>query len=253
MLWGKKETHELYATYGRANAFGTGGFSPLTRNLCSHATLQKSHHCPRCKKAPVTSCYEFPDPHFGFCSVWVTHQGKRERCGERFTVWSAGCGKHPKTQGYNSAFYRAARGEDVDMAEFSDPETRVSKKPEGNNNANFTTMIAKAAEKFLSDHGYIPHNFNGLCYAEYAKVEARSRQAVGEDRPVGKAEDRTQDFAVIRSGATFGNKLRRSLVPQGTKKQALEVPRTPAANIQKTKEQIMKEVIDRVSRNLAKN
>ncbi|KAI4673924.1 uncharacterized protein J4E88_008391 [Alternaria novae-zelandiae] len=69
-----------------------GDFNP---NICNKNTLKVlglTHHCKDCKAPPSKKC--FWQLHFAFC----------DECGERFTVWSKGCGKHPYSHGYNIIF-----------------------------------------------------------------------------------------------------------------------------------------------------
>ncbi|KAI4604881.1 hypothetical protein J4E83_010929 [Alternaria metachromatica] len=69
-----------------------GDFNP---NICNKNTLKVlglTHHCKDCKAPPQKKC--FWQLHFAFC----------DECGERFTVWSRGCGKHPYSHGYNIVF-----------------------------------------------------------------------------------------------------------------------------------------------------
>ncbi|KAI4610585.1 uncharacterized protein J4E87_010761 [Alternaria ethzedia] len=69
-----------------------GDFNP---NICNKNTLKVlglTHHCKDCKAPPQKKC--FWQLHFAFC----------DECGERFTVWSKGCGKHPYSHGYNIVF-----------------------------------------------------------------------------------------------------------------------------------------------------
>ncbi|KAI4920844.1 hypothetical protein J4E85_008959 [Alternaria conjuncta] len=68
-----------------------GDFNP---NICNKNTLKVlglTHHCKDCKVARPQK--ELTNPK-AFC----------DECGERFTVWSRGCGKHPYSHGYNIIF-----------------------------------------------------------------------------------------------------------------------------------------------------
>ncbi|KAL5119741.1 hypothetical protein ACEQ8H_002347 [Pleosporales sp. CAS-2024a] len=151
--FGKKKLRELYASYGENDLFNSGKFKSLTRNLTTGAILTQSHHCERCESKMTQACYE--NLHYGFCSHWVTRNGDRERCGERFAFRSQGCGKHPRHQGYNSAFYRAADGEDVDLCEFDDPHLSFDQKPaEKCDKQAKMAAIDELVEVFLEKHGY---------------------------------------------------------------------------------------------------
>ncbi|KAI4916117.1 hypothetical protein J4E90_004563 [Alternaria incomplexa] len=69
-----------------------GDFNP---NICNKNTLKVlglTHHCKDCKQRPSLE------------SRLMRLKAFCDECGERFTVWSRGCGKHPYSHGYNIVF-----------------------------------------------------------------------------------------------------------------------------------------------------
>ena len=171
--FGKKNLKELYANYGDKNLYNSGKFKPLTRNLTTGATLSQSHHCDHCDAKMSISCYE--NFHYGFCPTWVNRNGKRERCGERFCTRSDGCGKHPRVQGYNDAFYRAADGEDLELSEFDDPDPLNTKgDPDEDDDDMKAEMepLDELAEQYIEKHGTLPPNFHNNYWAERSRQKA---------------------------------------------------------------------------------
>ncbi|KAF2820349.1 hypothetical protein CC86DRAFT_249416, partial [Ophiobolus disseminans] len=160
MPFSKKELKVLYATYGDANLYNSGNLDPLTRNLTTGALLKKGHHCDICQAKMSMSCYE--KFHYAFCPTWVTRKGKRERCGERFCLFSGGCGKHSRVQGYNKPLYRAADGQAPDLSEFDDQEpsdlTAEPKDKEEDFEAHEKTRN-EVEEELRQQHGYVPKSF----------------------------------------------------------------------------------------------
>lgn len=190
----KKQIKELYATYGQLNLFNSGKFHPYTRNLTTGKILQRSHHCEQCNAKMTQSCYL--DLHHAFCPTWVTriHNGERvrERCGERFALRSDGCGKHPRVQGCNEPFYRAAAGEDIDLAEFDDKDPlNLKGAPEDDENQYEADMeeLDRLAEDIIATKGYLPADF----YANFWKDRAKevSMERSNQDAAAKNAEPET--------------------------------------------------------------
>ncbi|KAH8723246.1 hypothetical protein GQ44DRAFT_561747, partial [Phaeosphaeriaceae sp. PMI808] len=171
VVFGRKEIKLLYSTYGEHDIYNSGSFKAMTRNLTTGAVLGRGHHCERCKGKMAASCYEVF--HFGFCSEWVACKGKRQRCGERFALYSDGCSKHPRCQGYNKALYRAANGEEIQMSEFNDPDpTNFDREcvTQDQHDDMETEMgiLDEVAEVQLELYGHIPANFHEDYFAQRA-------------------------------------------------------------------------------------
>jgi len=164
----KKKLRALYSSYGENDLFNSGRFKALTRNLTTGALLSQTHHCERCEAKMRISCYE--NLHYGFCSEWTSRNGERERCGERFAFRSQGCGKHPRHQGYNAAFYKAAEGENVELCDFDDLKCpnldevsirKIDMKAE-------MEIADELLEKHIEKHGYVSASFHNKHFARKA-------------------------------------------------------------------------------------
>lgn len=81
-----------------------------------------AHHCPK-RHAVERSCYV--DGHMGFCAVWMKRRGQWERCGQRFSIQSDGCGIHTRKHEFNNAFAKAfGTGIPADISEFNERDPR---------------------------------------------------------------------------------------------------------------------------------
>jgi hypothetical protein len=185
-LFGRKKVRQLYATYGNKHLYNSGRFKPLTRNLTTGALLNRTHHCERCDATMTQNCYD--ELHLAFCPHWITRKGIRRHCGERFTLRSDGCGRHPRSQGYNRALYRAANGEDVDLSEFDDPDP-LNLNGEAEEDDDFEAEIQavdKLAEKYFDENGYVPVNF----YTNYFTARTKEKKYKASNaKPTPESDD----------------------------------------------------------------
>jgi hypothetical protein len=226
----KKMLKALYATYGEKNLFNSGNFKPLTRNLTTGALLNRGHHCERCNAKMTQNCYE--SLHYAYCPTWVTNEGARERCGERFALHSDGCGKHSKVRGYNAPLFRAANGEDVDLAEFDDLDLLDTEAPEAEDSdleAELAT-VDKAADDYLQAHGWV----SGTFHQDYFALRDKEKQYATIAKEQAAASEKVPDKKIRSTFAAGGEtghrqtraqqgKTRKSFAPAGVRAKKVEV------------------------------
>jgi hypothetical protein len=187
--FGKRELRQLYGSFGTHDLFNSGNFNPLTRNLTTGKILNRGHHCERCESKMTKACFE--DFHYAFCPTFVTRNGSRVRCGERLALRSDGCGEHKKCKGYNRPLYRAAKGEDVDLSEFDDPEpwNLVDEPKTGEHDYEREKIeLAELIEDVIRKKGSLPPNFEAEYWA-VRKIEKTQRTIENAGSTAHQTED----------------------------------------------------------------
>jgi hypothetical protein len=251
-----KKLKAVYATYGPLDLYNSGNFNPLTRNLVTGAILSRGHHCERCNAKMTQSCYE--KFHYAFCSAWVEDRGDRERCGERFALHSDGCSKHRKVNGYNTPFYRAANGEDVDASEFDDPKLSkpAALEAQVNDSEVELALVDNAAEEYLKAHGELPATFHQEYYARLAKEKKNETAAKAKATPIEEKSSRKGRNTFTGGAGAREGRVKKSMTQPGTKyKKAKEVSQgivaAGAAGAKESNEDRAKRLLKDVSNNNA--
>jgi hypothetical protein len=203
----KKLLRTLYSTYSLSNLYSSLNFNSHTRNLTTGALCHRAHHCSYCKAKITKACYD--SLHHAYCATYISKfhdegEESRVRCGERFTLKSGGCGKHPKVRGFNAGFYKAAAGGEICLADFDDPRvpnisstvsthghnghyipnaTHVSADThlEGETKYDYAAATAELdnlVEDIILKNGFLPVDFYAEYYAKQRKSAKNTAKAI---------------------------------------------------------------------------